>query len=261
MRLKIVLTVVTIALTALVCLAHPAGAVNLTGSIAADDAFVLYYGNSDGTGLTQIASGGTGSQGGINWNVVNGNFVPSVTSLSVSVTIPGGSYLYVMVWNSPGASWDNPQAWLGQFNVSGKTIYSNLQTWQYMYSTSGNPSQSGMPSIASLAGQIAAAQWQTATPVVGTAASWYGNSTSNTLANGSAGNKWTDLNGGQPVAGISTNADWVWWDTFANSQSQDGYAIFMAPADLGTAVPAPAALLLLGPGLFGVAALKRKFNK
>jgi len=86
--LKNVLVLVTIALTALVCLAHPAGAVNLTGSIAADDAFVLYYGNSDGTGLTQIGSGGTGSQGGINWNVVNGNFVPSITSLSVSVRSP-----------------------------------------------------------------------------------------------------------------------------------------------------------------------------
>lgn len=259
---KIFSVMLVMAWLAALAWAAPAGAdIIITGALAADDGFILYDGQANGSGLTQIANGGSGAQGGINWNYINGKFEPSITPLNVSASIPAGSYLYMLVWNNGTPDLSNPQAWVGQFILpGGKTLSSNLQEWQYIYTTSGNPYYSGTPSLDAVKNQIASGNWHWATPndQTGISYSWWGSSgisLTNTSPNGYIGNNWTNLNNGQPVSGVSPNANWIWWDQFTNSQSQEGYAIFRASTN---PVPLPSTLLLAGTGLVGLLLLRRR---
>ena len=77
-----------------------------------------------------------------------------------------------------------------------------------------------------------------------------------------------------PIAGISTNADWIWFDQFVDSacpsgtidaagnytSSLGGYAVFryeVVPSQVvaSQVVPIPASALLLGSGLLGLGLL------
>ncbi|HHI94022.1 MAG TPA: PEP-CTERM sorting domain-containing protein [Gammaproteobacteria bacterium] len=74
--------------------------------------------------------------------------------------------------------------------------------------------------------------------------------------NGGA-NIWTNANGGNPVAGISTNASWIYTaNNFANADRAAWFrtSITIAP----TSVPEPGALGLFGIGLIGLAMVRRK---
>jgi hypothetical protein len=226
-----------LALGVLICLpalswTTPAGAYTISGSITTDNAYVLYYGNADGTGLTQITNGS-------NWHAPQ----------TFTVDVPGGSYLYVLAWNWSNPGTGNPQAWLGQFTLPGGTLYSDLNDWQYKYTTAGNPSYPGnsVPDNAALATFIATGPWNTAGPSIGDDLSL------NNMSLNGAANIWTQAHGG-PISGISTDeAYWIWWDTFLNSASQDGYVLFRTAEPV--VVPIPPSALLLGSGLLGLGLL------
>ena len=182
--------------------------------------------------------------------MASGNDWQSPTPFSKAV--PSGSYLYVLAWNVGSAGSANPQAWLGQFDgpfnmPGGGPLYSDLNSWQYIKTVTGNPSSSGIPSTILLTSLIQNNTWQTANPIN------TGNdlATDNMSLNGAA-NIWTSNHGG-PISGISiTDAYWIWWDHFQNSGSQDGYALFRSDYAV---VPIPASVLLLGSGILGLGLL------
>ena len=128
---------------------------DITATLTADNDFILYTGNADGSGLTQV---GTGSD----WT--------KPVTLNFNTT---ASYLYVLAWNdlSLPKTNSNPQAWLGQFAVPGyQTLYSDLTQWQYIYSApgsdgkpSGNPSVNSnpVPVLSTVQGLISGGRWET----------------------------------------------------------------------------------------------------
>ncbi len=130
---------------------------DITATLTADNDFILYTGNADGT----PASPRWGQPAVIG---------PRLSPLNLTTTAP---YLYVLAWNdlSLPKTNSNPQAWLGQFTVPGyQTLYSNLTQWQYIYTAtgsdgkpSGNPSVNSnpVPILSTVQDLISGGRWET----------------------------------------------------------------------------------------------------
>lgn len=246
--------VVILALSAGLWLAGlvPASAASITATLTADKHYGLYYGAANGTGLTLVGRNGFGDydgQGYYNW---------ARAETWTANNVPSGSYLYVLAWNDASLGGDNPQAWLGDFTLpGGSKLYSTVNDWQYLVSTNQNPHlanyngiYNALPPDAQVQGEIATATanhlWASPNPSV-------------TTPNG-GNNLWTQSSGVGAIPGISTSANWIWYDTFAESSgSKNYYAIFRTDSPV---VPLPSTLLLVGSSLLGLALLgRRKFTK
>jgi hypothetical protein len=216
----------------------PAAGDTISGTITADNYFVLYKGAADGSGLTKII-------GGDEWS----------TPVSFPSTEVGlNERLYVVAWNGGSNDVNNPQAWLGQIDLPSGRVYSDLTKWQYIYVASGTQSPIAVTNAIAKGGENKA--WLSATPVIAPNPPVTGPAigdemkTANTSPN-NGDNLWLKNHGG-PIAGIDPGANWIWFDTFAGSASQNGYAVFrLAEAP----VPIPASALLLGSGLLGLGLL------
>lgn len=210
-----------------------ADTVNVSGWVTGDDYCILYYGDTSGS-VTYLTSGSR-------W---------SVASQMPATDILVGNYLYVAVWNNTanGTGEGNPQAWLGEFNIGGKTVYSDLKTWQYTYTATDHPTNyatdtNGKITDFNLTGlsDLITGSWNTAT-----------SSPINTSKNSDPTNIWY-INHPGPIAHIDGDANWIWFDTFLpQSASFEGYAVYRYQV---SAVPLPPSALLLGSGLFGLGLL------
>jgi hypothetical protein len=197
---------------------------DIIATLTADNHYGLYVGNADGSVLSFIGRNekGDNGAGGYNWSL------PETYSFSAS----SGSYIYVLAWNDGG-----PRSWIGQFTTSGsQALLSNTTQWQYTVASGPNPGTYGdVPALGTVQSDIAGAQW--ATPLA------------------------SAINGTSPwgtIPDIAGSAQFIWSDNFSNGSSTDGhYVVFRA----GAPVPVPPSLLLLAPGLAGLAVIRRRSGK
>jgi hypothetical protein len=173
---------------------------------------------SDG-GLCADAS----CQTGTGWNTLNGGALANASnwtqSDSLMLNLGAGTHYFAWeVTNSGGASSGNPAALLAEILWAGGANYSS-SSWEVYDQSNGN---------------------------------FLANATEYGL-NGGA-NIWTNVNGG-PVAGISTNASWIYT---ANNYASADQSAWLRTSITIASVPEPAVLGLFGMGLIGLAMVRRK---
>ena len=233
---------------------------DVTATLTADNDFILYTSNADGT-INQVGPNG---QLNPNPSVATGNDWTQASTLNVHTD----RYLYILAWNdlSLPTTNSNPQAWLGQFTVPGyQTLYSDLTQWHYIYSTpdsygkpSGNPSvkSNPVPTLSTVQGLISGGGW--GTPVAALANGAVPSNTTYDPWYYAHSNHTTDGR----ISGIDPAAYWIWSDTFNQSSvSENGYVIFRADLSALTPVPLPASVLLLGSGLMGLGLMGYRSKK
>ena len=163
-------------------------------------------------------------ENGTSWGTLNGDPLANASNWqqSDSVTIDLGVGIHYFAWhifNSGSPSTGNPAALLAEILWSGNANYSS-SAWEVFNQGTG----------AFIAN-----------------ATEYGN-------NGTA-NIWTNVNGGNPVAGISTNASWIYTaNNFANADQSAWIRTSIAIAG----VPEPGVLSLMAAGLIGLVVMRRK---
>jgi hypothetical protein len=178
--------------------------VGVMAVLTADNHYALYAGQEDGSQLNLLGRnepGEAGNPGAFNWTL------PETWNFNVGE----GTFIYVLAWDDGG-----PQMWTGQFTLSdGTSFYSDTTTWVSTVGTGPNPTAAGLPSLAAVASDIAAATW--AAPQVSApqgAGPWH------------------------PIPGLSPAAQLVWHDTFGDTSSSDNhYAIFRTALPLVPIVP------------------------
>ena len=175
--------------------------------------------NSGGLCFDASCTDGTG------WTTLNSGTLPNMGdwTKSDSLTLDLGPGTYSFAWNITNigtASSSNPAALLAEIMWDGNVNYSS-SSWEVYDINTG----------ATLAN-----------------ATEYGN-------NGGA-NIWTSVNGGA-VAGISTNANWIYTaNNFANADP----SAWIRTSITINGVPEPGMLALLGIGLLGLTLTSRKRN-
>ena len=203
----------------------------MTATLTADNHYGLYFGSSNGSTLTFVGrneTGAAGSPGSFNWSL------PETWTFNVA----SGDHLYVVAWDDTGI-----QSLLGEFALANSTtLYTNTVDWEFYVSANPNPGLEGpVPSLPTLQGEIAGASW--GTPL-------------------GAGN----LNDGTVfgwghIPGISSDASFVWHDTFSDSSSSDNnYVIYRTINEVPT-IPEPASMMLFGMGSGVMGFLARRKNK
>jgi len=163
-------------------------------------------------------AGSGGSPGWYNWSVAE----------SFTFNVDAGDYIYIAGWSDDNVA----QGLIGQFVVDGSsTILTNTSDWDAHLTFSDLDSGSLAPTTSTMSSHI------------GTANSTSWDSVSNYIDHGSK--PWGN------IAGVSSNADWIWGSKLLGGSSYGEFQIFRN--QVGSApVPEPGTIFLLAGGLLGM---------
>ncbi len=195
-------------------------AVAIEATITADNHYALYFGAVNGSFVTFVGRnelGPGGSPGSYNWSQAE----------SYTFDMSVGDYIYIAAWSDDSSA----QGLLGQFVISDwdTTILTNTSDWEVYLTFDDKDSYSPAPTESELASEISDASW---------------NIVSDYMAHGSG--PWGDY-----IAGISSEADWIWGSALTPGSDYGEYQIFRTQV-----IPEPGTMFLLGLG--GLALLRKR---
>ena len=203
--------------------ASAAQATPMSLRISADDVYVAYVGNSNGTGLVQIGSDGN-----------------KADAENYSFNASAGQYLYVLAWNHPGAN-SLTQALQASVTDGSTTRVTDASHWQAATMGFWNDGAE----YGNLPPPLVVAEARTS------GATW----TSDIVAAAASDPRWGDVHGGG-------TAQWIWKADFGTAWPNNGLFAFRTALDAGDpgngSVPEPASLALTLMGLGGAAWLRRR---
>jgi hypothetical protein len=215
-----------------------AGAETFTATLTADNHYALYYGDGLGNvtfvGRNEVGAGG--SSGTYNWSLPE----------SYSFDVAPGQYLYVAGWGDGSVA----QGWIGQFVSSSRTVLTDTTHWQvYLASVTPTPNDYSPAPTPNGVSQAGTTDMFTYINNANTTVGW--SAITNSLSNGSG--PWGT------ISAINSNAKWIWGSQMTEYGSNYGeFQIFRTQI---AHAPIPGALWLFGPGLVGLAAVRRRFKK
>ncbi|MBU1195557.1 MAG: PEP-CTERM sorting domain-containing protein [Proteobacteria bacterium] len=197
-------------------------ALTIDATVTADNHYGLYFGSGDGSSITFVGRNETatgGSAGTYNWSVAE----------IYNFNANEGDYIYIAAWSDDSVA----QGWIGQFLTGTSSILSNTSEWEVALTFQDLGTNSPAPTEASLGSEIATAIW---------------NPVTNSIDHGSSPWGW--------VAGISSDADWIWGSSLTPGSNYGEYQIFRT--QVNAPVPEPATMMLFGIGLLGLAGVSRR---